>query len=121
MKLPRMTAWVGGGSAGGWGMPRGTFVRAGVTPAITGAERDQAQQFINNNCHNLQPCNGGEGCATLRGRGQLANQCTWARFRVRDYYVERGIPDPGNHQGAIVWDDGVAQACLVAANANNCP
>ena len=92
----------------------------GIVPAVTAGQRDLAQNFINANCHGLLACNAGTPCATAHARGLLANQCVAARFTVRGYYVERNIPDPGNHQAAIVWDDNVAQACLVEVQSPRC-
>ena len=83
-------------------------------------QRNGAQAFINGNCHGLQQCNGATPCNVAFARGQLANQCAHARFTVRSYYIERDIPDPGNHQGAIVWDDNVAQSCLAQVQSPRC-
>jgi len=95
-------------------------VPAGIVPAVSLGERNAAQAFINGNCHGLVNCNGATSCATAFTRGQRANQCAHARFVVRAYYIERGVPDNGNHQAAIVWDDGVAQSCLAEVQSPRC-
>lgn len=95
-------------------------ITRGIVPAVTLEERNGAQAFINGNCHGLQQCNGATPCNVAFARGQLANQCAHARFTVRSYYIERDIPDPGNHQGAIVWDDNVAQSCLAQVQSPRC-
>jgi hypothetical protein len=105
MHLPRI-------SPPQWRLAANVFVKDGILPSTTLQERNQAQAYINANCHGLAQCAVGASCDTLRARGERANTCAHARFTVRSYYVERNIPENGDHQAAIVHDDGVAQGCM---------
>ncbi|MEM7673826.1 MAG: hypothetical protein AAF212_10835 [Verrucomicrobiota bacterium] len=87
-----------------------------VQPAVTQAERDEAQAYINAHCHNLQPCTDDEPCQELRNRGNQANECVSQRFIVRKFYDERDILEPEEDQAAIEHDDNTAQTCLTYYN-----
>lgn len=91
---------------------RSTSAAPRIVPAVSRGERDESQDFINRNCHNLQSCNGTESCNELSFRGRRANECTWHRFRVRSFYIEREIPERGDHQRAIEINDNIANGCL---------
>lgn len=107
MKLPKMNLFVNYAQLA---MASGR-VGQQVIPAVTREERDESQNYINRYCHGLQNCRGTESCGNLLARGQQANQCSWHRFRVRNYYIERNIPEVGDHQRAIEINDNIANTC----------
>lgn len=84
----------------------------GIKPQVTYQQKEDAQNYIRENCHNLQHCSDTQLCRQLRNQGETANMCAWKRFVVREYFLERNIPDNGDHQEAIRFADEVANRCF---------
>ncbi|MEM7152552.1 MAG: hypothetical protein AAF799_06910 [Myxococcota bacterium] len=90
-----------------------------VVPQVTRQQRDDAQDYINRNCHGLSNC-ANEGCAAARSAQANANRCVAERETVMDYYSERNIDDPGDHPGARDHDQAVANSCAQRFNSRSC-